>query len=105
MQADPDVGALLPCNVIVREEHDATVRVVFMDPQAMLGMVDRAEIDSLGGPFQVAARGRIAAWLTHADDRRWVPWREALGPDDGSEGMKCQAKPPHERVVKMRCPA
>ena len=49
LQADPDIGALLPCNVVVREGSDGTVHVVFMDPQAVLGMVARAEIDSLGG--------------------------------------------------------
>ncbi len=48
LQADPDIGALLPCNVVVRVEEDDKVSVVFMDPAAVLGMVDKPAIDALG---------------------------------------------------------
>ena len=36
--AAPEVGALLPCNVVLREDGDAVV-VEMIDPRAMLGMV------------------------------------------------------------------
>ena len=36
--AAPEVGALLPCNVVLREDDDAVV-VEMIDPRAMLGMV------------------------------------------------------------------
>lgn len=48
LEADPDIGALLPCNVVVRVNDDDTVSVVFMDPAAVLGMVDKPAIDALG---------------------------------------------------------
>lgn len=32
IDADPGVGALMPCNVVVREDENATVQVEFLDP-------------------------------------------------------------------------
>jgi uncharacterized protein (DUF302 family) len=47
IQADPDIGLLLPCNVVVREEENGSITVGFMDPVAVLSLVDRAGIEIL----------------------------------------------------------
>jgi uncharacterized protein (DUF302 family) len=39
LEADPSVGALLPCNVVLREDGDQII-VEAMDPLAVLGIVD-----------------------------------------------------------------
>ena len=42
--ADPDIGLLLPCNVVVREEDDGGLVVGFMDPVAVLQMTNDPEV-------------------------------------------------------------
>lgn len=55
IEAEPDIGLLLPCNVVVREEEDASITVSFMDPVAVLTLVNRPAITKLG--WEV--RGRL----------------------------------------------
>lgn len=40
LEAEHDLGLLLPCNVIVHE-HDGKTAVSIVDPEAMLGVVDK----------------------------------------------------------------
>lgn len=43
IELEPQIGALLPCNVVVRDEKGKT-RVDIMDPKAVLKLVERPEI-------------------------------------------------------------
>lgn len=47
LSAQPDVGLLLPCNVIVREDEDGSFTVGFMDPVAVMQMSKNPEVDSV----------------------------------------------------------
>jgi uncharacterized protein (DUF302 family) len=42
--AIPDIGLLLPCNVLVREDASGKVHVSFMDPASVLGLVDEPAV-------------------------------------------------------------
>jgi len=41
LQADPSIGALLPCNVVVRSQDESTTIVEAVDPEKMLGMSEQ----------------------------------------------------------------
>ena len=47
LQAEPDIGLLLPCNVIVREVSSHEIVVGFLDPQVMVGLVGGAGVKSV----------------------------------------------------------
>lgn len=42
-----DIGLLLPCNVLVREDAGGAVHVEFMDPESVLSLVDHPEIEPM----------------------------------------------------------
>jgi len=47
IEADPNIGLLLPCNVVIREEDDGSICIAFMNPLAVLKLVQRDDVDKL----------------------------------------------------------
>jgi uncharacterized protein (DUF302 family) len=45
--AEPAIGALLPCNVVVRVDPAGKTVVEFMDPLAVMKLVGRPEVEAL----------------------------------------------------------
>ena len=62
LTADPDIGLLLPCNVVVRQEAGGRAHVGFMDPEAVLGMVGNPQVAAIGQEGR-AALERVRATL------------------------------------------
>jgi uncharacterized protein (DUF302 family) len=59
VQADPSIGALLPCNVVVRSQDDEHTVVEAIDPDVMMSVADSAALDEVAAD----AKKRLTAAL------------------------------------------
>lgn len=57
---DPDIGLLLPCNVVLREVDEGT-QVTFVDPQAMFGVMEGDALQSVADEADAGLRRAMAA--------------------------------------------
>ncbi len=60
IEADPAVGTLLPCNVVLREDGPDTI-VEAMDPMAALGIVQTAAVHAVAEEAAARLRRAVAA--------------------------------------------
>jgi uncharacterized protein (DUF302 family) len=56
LQAVPDIGLLLPCNVIVREVKSDEIVVGFLDPQVMVGLVGDPAVKAVADAAEQSLR-------------------------------------------------
>lgn len=61
VSAEPEIGLLLPCNVLVRQDEEGGVHVSFMDPQAVLSLVDNPGVEPLAGDVKSRLERVLAA--------------------------------------------
>ena len=65
LTAQPDIGLLLPCNVIVREEANGSQTVGFMDPVAVMRMTDDPDVAKVAAEVRSRLE-RVRSSLTAA---------------------------------------
>jgi uncharacterized protein (DUF302 family) len=64
--AEPDIGLLLPCNVVVRAEANGGLVVAFMDPVAVMPMTSNPEVAAVAQDVRTRLKRVRAALTTNA---------------------------------------
>ena len=60
LQLEPELGALLPCNVVVYEQEGET-HLSAVDPVAMLGIVGSADLEPIGAEIRARVERAVEA--------------------------------------------
>lgn len=61
LQAEPSIGLLLPCNVVVRSLDDNRTAVEAVDPQMMVGMTNNAALQAVSDDASTRLRAALAS--------------------------------------------
>ena len=61
LEAEPEIGTLLPCNVVVRENATGKVFVEIMDPEAVMQLVGRPEVGEIAAEVRRRLERVVAA--------------------------------------------
>ena len=67
LMAEPDIGLLLPCNIVIRAVKNGVV-VAFMDPLAVLTLVEKDDVKELAKDVRqrlVRVRSELGGEFTH----------------------------------------
>lgn len=61
LQADPLIGALLPCNVMVMEDSAGGTQVAAVDPEAMFKLVDKEGVAAIASEVKAKLERVLAS--------------------------------------------
>ena len=77
LESEPSIGLLLPCNVVVRQDEAGAVHVEFMDPNAVLELVNKPEITALASEVRQRLE-RVSAALGGSEEARSAQTDETM---------------------------
>ena len=61
LSAEPEIGVLLPCNVVVRQDEEGALHVTAMDPIAVLELVEHPDVPELAREVRERLERALAA--------------------------------------------
>jgi uncharacterized protein (DUF302 family) len=61
LDAEPSIGLLMPCNVVVREDAQGNVHVEMLDPIALFELTGRADVEPLAREVRARLDRALAA--------------------------------------------